>query len=193
MTPITKEKTDLEVGNLLLLGRESSGELGILLRGVWVFGPPLALLLRGFCVLGIEPPGADGQKLCTWAIDDSSSSQVFNGQRTGARTNQVPCCVHDRGSTARQRFRGNERKDAGGKCKRGAVARDVVGRRETDPNRRDVSPPFPCVLLSELPGKHDPVFTMNFSPAIDDDDIRDLAGSLTSFFRRPHPYPSPIR
>ena len=36
-------------------------------------------------------------------------------------------------------------------------------------------------FLSESSGKHDPVFTMNFSPALDDDDRRDLAGSLALF------------
>ena len=98
------KETDLEVRNLLLFGRESFGELGLALGGTGVFVLPLILLLRRFRVLGVEPPGADGQELCTWGVGDSSSSQVPNRQRTRARTNQVSCCVHDRGSTARQRF-----------------------------------------------------------------------------------------
>ena len=95
MPPITKEKTDLEVGNLLLFDRELFEGLRLVLGGAGIFALLLTLPPRGFRVLGVEPPGADGQELCAWRIGDSSSSQVLNGQRTGARTNQVSRCVHD--------------------------------------------------------------------------------------------------
>jgi len=73
--------------------------------------------------------------------------------------------------------------------KRDAVARDV-GRGETGEQTAMFLNPSSCVFLSELSGKHDSVFTMNFS-SVFDDDRRDLAGSLTS--PRRQPYPSPIR
>jgi hypothetical protein len=84
MTPITKEKTNLKVGDLLLFGRELLGELGLILGWACVLIPFLVLLLRRFCVFGVEPPGADGQELCTCGTRDSSPSKVLDGQRTRA-------------------------------------------------------------------------------------------------------------